>query len=310
MKMSERISFKRPGGMLSFLAVAVLVLVLVWIGIKYEIISFGMEDILRIRIKKMELLSSMRANLLKSVEAEKNAVMADTDESSRAFADESLHSSEAIDRDHREIGLLIKKDYADQEMKLLQEFDGCWAELRRIDQVLLELAVRNTNIKAAHLSFGKGSVAMKRLEEALREMDRTVLSNGRDNRVAELACNALTAGLKIHYLHAPHIAAANDDQMDKIEVDLKQYDDVIKGSLSKLKLLVPQEKQASLREAERAYDELAKVTAEVIDLSRQNTNIKSFELSLGRKRKATARCDEILMSLQEAVKSRTFRATR
>jgi len=52
------------------------------------------------------------------------------------------------------------------------------------------------------------------------------------------------------------------------------------------------------------------VTAEVIRLSRENTNVKSFELSLGRKRKIAAQCDEILISLQEAVRSREFKATR
>jgi hypothetical protein len=51
-------------------------------------------------------------------------------------------------------------------------------------------------------------------------------------------------------------------------------------------------------------------TAQVIDLSRQNTDIKSIELSLGRKRKISAQCGEILDSLEEAVKAREFKATR
>jgi len=51
-------------------------------------------------------------------------------------------------------------------------------------------------------------------------------------------------------------------------------------------------------------------TREVIGLSRQNTNVKSFELSLGRKRKITAQCDEILSNLQEALRSKEFKATR
>jgi hypothetical protein len=48
----------------------------------------------------------------------------------------------------------------------------------------------------------------------------------------------------------------------------------------------------------------------VLELSRQNTNIKSFELSLNRKRKITAQCDDIVTSLQDAVQSRIFKATR
>lgn len=300
----------RKGGLLLLLAGLVLGLVLMWISVKYEHINLGLKDVLGIMVKKTEILSRMRANLLTSVDAEKSAVIADTDEASRAFADQSRQAADAVDRDRRELGLLIEKDHTAREIELLQEFDGCWTELRKIDQVLLQLAVENTNIKAANLSFGKGSLAMKRFEEALTDLNRSKTSSSKDNQIAELVCNALTAGLKIHYLHAPHIAAANDDQMDKIEAAIKQYDDLIKRSLSKLKHLVPEEKQASLREAEAAYGDLARVTAEVLDLSRQNTNIKSFELSVGRKRKVTAQCDEILMNLQEAVRSKAFTGTR
>ncbi|MGA3085079.1 MAG: hypothetical protein ABSE95_09810 [Thermodesulfobacteriota bacterium] len=48
----------------------------------------------------------------------------------------------------------------------------------------------------------------------------------------------------------------------------------------------------------------------MIELLRQNTNINSFELSLGRKRKVTAQCDEILLGIQEAVRNRSFKATK
>jgi hypothetical protein len=53
-----------------------------------------------------------------------------------------------------------------------------------------------------------------------------------------------------------------------------------------------------------------KVTGEVISLSRENTNVKSLELSLGKKRMISAQCEETLSALQEAIRSRTFKATR
>ena len=308
METNGRFLFGRTG-LLLLLAGLVLVAVLVWIGIKYES-NFRLENVLSIRTKKTEVLSKMRADLLKSVEAEKNAVMADTDEASLAFADQSRQAAEAMDRDRRELGLLVEKDYSDREMKLLQEFDRCGTELREIDQAILDLAVKNTNIKAMKLSFGKGSEVVKRFEEALGDLNQAKTSSRADNQIAETACNALVAGLKIHGLHAPHIASPNDDEMDRIEARMAQYADVIKTSLIQLKGLVPEEKQASFQEAEAAYEDLERVTEEVIALSRQNTNIKSFELSLGRKRKITAQCDEILISLQEAFRSKEFKATR
>ena len=176
--------------------------------------------------------------------------------------------------------------------------------------MLLGFAVKNTNLKAAQLSFVEGSKAVKNLEDSLNPLISRKPIEQEDFHVAQLACRALTAGLKIHYLHAPHIAAANNEQMDKIERAIKQNEEVIKTALKGLKNLVPGDNQLSLRKAETAFEELEKVTARVIALSRQNTNIKSFEMSLGRKRKVTAQCDEILLSLEEAVRSRSFKATR
>jgi len=45
------------------------------------------------------------------------------------------------------------------EWKLLQEFEAAWAQVRKIDHVILDLAVQNTNLKAFRLSFGKGREA-------------------------------------------------------------------------------------------------------------------------------------------------------
>jgi hypothetical protein len=269
-----------------------------------------LKDVVGIMSKKLDLLSRMQINLLRSVEAEKNAVMAETDEESQTFADQSLKAADLVDRDRQEIGRLVGKDHSDKELKLLQEFDGCWVDFRKTDRVLLDFAVKNTNLKAARLSFGPAGEAVNRFEKALNSLISIQPTSQADDRIPKLACRALTTGLKIHYLQAPHIAAADDRRMDTIEATIKRHEQEINESLKTLKALVPPEKQGAYREAKTAFDELMKVTAQVIDLSRQNTNIKSFELSLGRKRKISAQCGEILLSLEEAVKVREFKATR
>lgn len=286
-----------------------LAFVLVWVGVQYRG-NIHLANVLNIRTKKSEVLSKMRAELLRSVEAEKNAVMADADEASLAFAHESRQAAQFMDRGRQELGLLMEKDYSERETGLLREFDRCAANLQELDRVILDLAVKNTNIKAMKLSFGPGRAALRRFEEALADLHHTKASSREDNRIEEGACKALVAALKIHDLHAPHIASPSDEEMDRFEAELAHDAGEIRTSLSQLKSLVPEEKQAALKEAESAYEELAKVTNEVLDLSRQNTNIKSFELSLGKKRKLTAQCDEILISLQEALRGKEFKATR
>jgi hypothetical protein len=272
--------------------------------------DLDLKDVVGIMSQKQDLLSRMHINLLRSVEAEKNAVMADTDEESQTFADQSLKAADLVERDRREIGRLLDKDHSNQELKRLQEFDGCWVDFRKTDRVLLDFAVKNTNLKAARLSFGPAGEAMSRLEKALNGLMSIPPNSQVDDRIPKLACRALTAGLKIHNLQAPHIAAADDQRMNTIEAAIKQHEQEITNSLRTLRNLVPPEKQKVYQEAQTAFNALMKVTGQVIDLSRQNTNIKSFELSLGRKRKISVQCGEILVSLEEAVKAREFKATR
>ena len=59
-----------------------------------------------------------------------------------------------------------------------------------------------------------------------------------------------------------------------------------------------------------AYEEFHNITAEVVSLSRRNTNVRSLELSLGRKVKVLAVCDEALLALKAQVGGGAAKATR
>ena len=125
------------------------------ISIYYYNPPMRLEDTYKNIVKKREVLSQMRINLLKSVEMEKNAVMAQTDEESQVFADQSLAASAAVEQDQKQLNSLIDAAPMQDERNLVIEFNNCWTELRKLDQVILELAVQNTNLKAASLSHGK-----------------------------------------------------------------------------------------------------------------------------------------------------------
>jgi hypothetical protein len=293
----------------SFLLLA-LVVVLAAIGMRYRSNGPALQDYLGNMTRKLELLSNMRLNLLQSEEAEKSAVMADTDETSRDFADRSRRAADFVERDRLELEALLQQDHLGKEMELFREFGACWSELRKIDDVILDFAVQNSNIKAAALSFGKGRETMKRFEQSLESLVHRGASSDQCSSIVPLASDALGAGLSILNLHAPHISEARDEKMDAIEAEMRQKEEIIRVSLGKLAEVVHGVDREWLQKANDAYGEFSSVTAEVVRLSRQNTNVKSFELSLGNKRKKAARCDEVLMSLHDAVRSREFKATR
>lgn len=62
--------------------------------------------------------------------------------------------------------------------------------------------------------------------------------------------------------------------------------------------------------ANTALDRFMMLNAQVISLSRANTNVKSLALALGQKRMLSASCDDSLRVLQDALTKRGFSATR
>jgi hypothetical protein len=280
--------------------------VLLLILIYYRSTPLEFQNVPQVLTQKLETLSALRINFLKSIEAEKLAVMAETDEASLAFADESKRASEAVEAHFKELSRLIGMHPAADESKLLQEFEAAWDQVRKIDQVILDLAVQNTNLKAFRLSFGKGREAVARFEDALTALTRDVT----DARLIRAAAEALSAELKILTLHAPHIVSPDDAEMNRIEQVIHAKEEVVQRSLAILAGLASADQQPYVNEAVEADHEFTAVTATVMEWSRQNTNVNSLNISLDRKQKATALCEAALNQLHEAFARQAFKATR
>jgi len=308
--MSNESSSHGAGLKLSLLSGVFLLLLLAFIGFKFKTADDGLESQVHRLIKKEDLLSGMRINLLKSVDIEKGAVMAVTDELSRTLAEQSRQMADAVERDRVELGRIIEQDRLTRETALYEEFNTCWSEMRSLDKMILEYAVENTNLKASSLSFNEGGKTLERFERSLADLGRNLPLTVQGGQAQTLAWEALREGFKVYFLLPPHIAASDPAEMDRIEKEIRLHEESVKESLKELEIIVPEANRPALREAAAAYADFQAVTAEVIRLSRLNTNVKSFELSLGRKRKVAAQCEEILTGLQDAVRSRKFEATK
>jgi hypothetical protein len=304
---------KRPrpviaGALCARLVCAALVLAAVFFLMRWYYRSTPLEfqNVPQIMAQKLETLSAIRIHFLKSIEAEKLAVMAETDEASQAFADESRRAAERVDAELQELSGLIGREPAAGELKLFKEFEIAWAQVRKIDQVILDLAAQNTNLKAFRLSFGQGREALERFEGALNALTRDVT----DVQRIRAASDALSGELEIYTWHAPHISTPDDAEMTRIEQTIHAKEQVVRHSLESLERLAPAGRQADVNEAVAAHREFMAVTETVIAWSRENTNVTSLNISLDRKQKAAALCEDVLKRLHEAFKQQAFKATR
>ncbi len=155
----------------------------------------------------------------------------------------------------------------------------------------------------------QGAQEMEHFEQSLNRIIHRN-TNSQCNDAVILSYEALTTGLKILALHKPHIEEANDQEMDKIEQSIKSYDESARKALGSLRSIVDPSGREDMKNAETAYEQFMNLTGEVLRLSRMNTNIKSAELSLGRKRLISSQCQEILATFQETVQAPRSKATR
>ena len=260
-------------------------------------------------MQKLQLIQVISRDLLAAAEAEKSAVIADTDEASQAFAEQSIQASQNAEKARRELASLL--DGKRQEAHLFQEFSRCWDKLQEIDREVLSLAVQNTNLKALKLSFVPAAEAMRSMQEALNHLMDVVSTSPEAVHITRLAAQAVIGALNIYTLQAPHIAESTETHMGEMEAVMHGLDTQVTDALQSLQALVDEPGKPFLDTAWASYKNFQNINMAIVDLSRQNSNIRSYALSLGQKRKTTAQCQDMLAALQETVQqSMSYTATR
>jgi hypothetical protein len=309
--MKAKYSGKSIGTLVVTAALVAFLVFVAWIlYLKPKMADIFFEPVFINDIKKVRLVSEMQVNLNASVEAEKSAVLADTDDASIVYADQARELSAAVEEARLELEVLIEAEKMGREVDILREFSACWERFLQIDQELLPLSVLNTNLKAYDLSYGSAGKALKQLEQALNVLMSSKVSKDKTCEIARLSLRTLSAALKIHALQSPHIAESREEKMDEIETSIQTENALINQSLDALSVLLNPADKPLLEAAKSAYMEFWMINTEVVKLSRQNSNVRSLALSLGQKRKATVQCQDVLAALEEAIQSKAYKATR
>lgn len=254
--------------------------------------------------KKLGLVAAMQRDLLAAMEAEKSAVLTSSDPESVAFADEAKKANGAVEQGRVELRRLVELDGRQTEVAALQSFEEAWRGLVAIDERLLALAVANTNVKAARLASGEAATAVNQLVDALTQIEA---ATAQPALLRELS-SASVAALRIQALLAPHIASSDDASMSRLEEQLNDLGKIVDKALAGARA-GPASTQARAAEAFEAWARYQRLQAEIIRLSRLNTNVLSQDLSVHEKREAMITAQNALAALLTAIRDAP-RATR
>ena len=292
--------------LLSWLVTIILLCSLIVIGLLYKDKITPLES----ELKKIQIVSSLRIHLLEAIEAEKNAVLAITDEASKTYADEARSASNEVENARHDLATIIQQSGTSKEKETIAEFNSCWIEFRKLDEEILELATQNSNLKAQKLSSTQFYREVAVFEKSLRTLIQQDMQDNHPGFISVRSYETIIAILQVFALHKTHIEEPDDQEMDRIERKMKDYLDTAKKALHELHSIPELRGSAELINAESAYKRIVKINAEVVRLSRLNTNIKSSALSLGKKMLISAKCQEILGALQDTIESHRYKATR
>ncbi len=255
------------------------------------------------KARRVELIEQMRLALASASDAEKSAVMATTDQDSQSFADQSRAQAAAVERGRQELEGLLQTGGTQTERDLLAQFTQAFAEFRQIDEDLLDMAVQNTNLKAFRLAFGPAAEVLKEMDAALsRIVVRSAESTSAEaGHVIQLADDARIRALRIQTLLAPHIAEESDRKMDELEARMAREDLETRKDLEGLASLLQPGGSPDVETAVSRYARFSEIKAQIIRLSRENTNVRSVAISLNQKRKVTLMCQDALAALEQAI---------
>jgi len=248
------------------------------------------------------LAADLRVEFTRATDAANRAVLADTDPASVTFADEAETAKRAVDKDVDALRPMLRALKYTEESRLLDEFAAEFGEYKTLDRRILDLAVENTNLKAQRLSFGPAQTAA----DAFRDSLQAIVPATDTWRVKALVASAVAAVREIQALQAPHIAEPEDVSMARLEKRMADAESAARTALDTLAPLVQPSSRPHLAAAVASLDQFMKLNAQIIELSRRNTNVRSLALSLDQKRKLTAPCDETLRRLQAALDKRGF----
>jgi hypothetical protein len=243
----------------------------------------------------------MLSALAVASDAEKSALLSPTDQGSQSYADQARAATAEVERGRRELGKLLKAGGTQEEKDLLDQFSRAFTEFQRVDAELLPLAVRNSNLKAFGLAIGPAAQALEEMATAVSRLVAKSATWPDARNVVLLAFGAETAALRIQALLAPHIAEESDKKMDELEAVMTKQDQQARDDLDRLAAIPRLKADPDLDAASSSYTQFGKVRAEILALSRENTNVRSAAISLSQKRKVMLLCRAALDALQQAI---------
>lgn len=265
------------------------------------------------------IASNMRIGLLQSVRAEKNAVLAPDLARSADFARIAEESNREVEELLVELTRLVGSDVATPEAQELANFQRNWETFQENQREILQLAKVNSNVLAAAIVRDEITAQASTVQRSLRRIaDRASreakTGDAKDPARLSAAFDVATNAERLHGRLAElsrqlyeHIGANSEVEMRTLDQELTTQISAIEQELATLKSLLSEAERSELNSVGGGLATLSKAVARVQDLSHQNTNSASTNLTLTKTVEVGTKTDRTLAQLISLTKEQMDR---
>ncbi|MGK0406063.1 MAG: methyl-accepting chemotaxis protein [Oleispira sp.] len=296
--------------MTSFGFLVILLGITAWLGISgMSDINRLLENISAVSAEKMKLSARINQNLLAISRAEKNIILAKTQEEMDVFsANTATENTEMTDR-----RVKLRALVDDDGKVLLDQFSNLWDEYITINTEVRTLARLNSNKVAAKLSKGEARTAFDAASKEVRsfvERADNALDSAKTLDSVRLAADKIRLSARINR----NLVEIQRDEKNMIlateltdietfatEIDETQSD--ISDRLARLKLIISNEDKPVFNSFIKKYNRYMVLHQKIRNATRENGNQRAFELSTNKGRELSDKASDLMTRLVKKAES-------
>jgi methyl-accepting chemotaxis protein len=288
----------------SFSFLIMLLSITTWLGTTgMSSISKLLDNIVDVSAEKIKLSARINQNLLAISRAEKNIIIAKTQEEMDVFSANTF--AENTEMSERRVKLRALLD--DDGKVLLDQFTNIWDQYITINTEVRTLARLNSNQVAAKLSKGEAREAFDVAFEEIRSMVELAEN---DLDLAKTIDSVLIAADIVKFsarINRNLVEIGRDEknmilstQLKDIEAFATEIDDTqsnIADRLARLKLIISNKEKPAFDSFVKKYDRYMILHQKVRNITRENGNNRAFELSTNEGRELSDKASALMANL-------------
>jgi hypothetical protein len=284
-------------------------LALVWLLLFVGGCPNGVRVALDLINEARRLTGDAIGQLDRAAEASNRAVMVPNAEAAQAAGKEAERARKLLVHDLDQIEALLHELNYTEELTLLRQVRDSLAAYEAQEVSILALAREKSNRKALELAFGETAHAADAYRQLLNQL--SAAAKGKTAPAVQLQCASAALSMReLQLLEAPHILEPEDALMEQLEQRMQGPLQETRKAMTLLATNPAPEARPLIDPANTALEHFLELHAQLLELSRRNSDMRALALSLEQKRSVQVHCQDALAELSEALSQRAHPATR